>query len=534
MKLSNYILASMVIAAGMTGLSSCDTDFDCPPVVVPEGGLGGDGSADAPLLTNGVRAYYTAYYSDAPDTDTYYWATGYIVGCVVTTETVYVANDATSEFTAPFGTINNLLIASTPDETDYNKCFSVQLPSGAVRNALNLSENPGNVSRLVTLYGYIDKYLGLPGLKQVEAFNWGAEGLPDYVHKPAPKPESIFFRQASALTSGKGYGIVVKNGTSYSMAKPAKEGSNYGWLYVTGVTTSNNVIKGDEANAFMFTSAAGENEYYIVDSYGRYLYMEGTYNSFQLSTTLNESNNNYKWLANINDDGTWTIINAGNSKVMQYYIEKSSFGAYPTIEDGYLLPMLYEMDGDMTIPEPGDPGTDPTPDPGTDPTPGEAGVIYTALGKSDATLTQGWTFNDISLSGDLTYVWSWKEYNGNHYLNASAYLGGDLAAESYAISGVISLAGAKDCSVSFDHAAKYQKTLRQGCGIMAREAGTTDWTMLTIGTWPEAGSWTFVNSGEISLAQFDGKEIELAFKYLSTTAGADTWEIQNLIVKGTK
>lgn len=518
--LHKYILAAAVTAIAGGALTSCDNDFDCPPVVVP--GELGEGTAATPLTVNGVKAFYTAYYSDVPDASTYYWATGYIVGCAVTTETVFVANDATSVFDAPFGSATNLLLAPTPDCTDYSQCIALQLPSGAVRTALNLSDNPANKGRLVTVHGYIDKYLGLPGMRQVDSYNWGAEGIPGM--------EPTIYRLASTITSGKGYALVAKNGTSYSIAKPADAGANYGWLYVNGATDNAGIIKGDASAAFMFTESETPGQYYILDSYGRYLYMEGTYNSFQLSTSLQSGNNNFLWMANHNADGTWNIVNCGNSKTVQYYVEKTSFGAYSEIQAGYLLPMLYELDGEMTLPDnPGQGGGD-TPNP---PAPTE-GTIYTALAEADADITAGWTFDNVSLSGDLTYVWSWKEYSGSHYLNGSAYLGGAQAAEAYAVSGMISLAGCSDVTVSFDHAAKFQTTLKSGCGIAVRAEGETAWTMLTIPTWPAAGAWTWANSGEISLSAYEGKNIQIAFKYVSTSAGADTWEIKNLVVKGKK
>ena len=109
-----------------------------------------------------------------------------------------------------------------------------------------------------------------------------------------------------------------------------------------------------------------------------------------------------------------------------------------------------------------------------------------------------------------------------------------LASEAYAISPVLDLTGAKDCSVNFDHAAKFQTTLRTLCGIVVREEGSRDWTELTGINWPEAGAWTFANSDNLSLAAFDGKKIQIAFKYASSAAGADTWEIKNVKINGTK
>ena len=64
----------------------------------------------------------------------------------------------------------NLLIADNADETDIAKCLAVQLPSGDVRNALNLVDNPGNYKKLVTLTGSLEKYFGVPGLKAVSKY----------------------------------------------------------------------------------------------------------------------------------------------------------------------------------------------------------------------------------------------------------------------------------------------------------------------------------------------------------------------------
>ena len=95
---------------------------------------------------------------------------------------------------------------------------------------------------------------------------------------------------------------------------------------------------------------------------------------------------------------------------------------------------------------------------------------------------------------------------------------------------MIDLTGQTEAKCSFDHAAKFQTTLRDLCGFAVREEGATTWTALTIPTWPDAGAWTFVNSGDIDLSAYDGKKIQVAFKYKSSADGADTWEIKNFKV----
>ncbi len=97
---------------------------------------------------------------------------------------------------------------------------------------------------------------------------------------------------------------------------------------------------------------------------------------------------------------------------------------------------------------------------------------------------------------------------------------------------MIDLTAATGVSAQFEHAAKFQTTLQSLCGFAVRVEGASQWTMLTIPTWPTAGAWTFANSGTISLADYSGKKIQLAYKYGSSTAGSDTWEIRNLALSG--
>ena len=172
---------------------------------------------------------------------------------------------------------------------------------------------------------------------------------------------------------------------------------------------------------------------------------------------------------------------------------------------------------------------------GDTPTPGPSSELYSMLSDALTAMPSDWTIDNASLADGLSYVWSWKTFNERGYLNASAYAAGSAkASEAYAISPVLDLTGATGCSLTFEHAAKFQTTLRTLCGVVAREEGAKEWTALTIPTWPDAGAWTFANSGSVSLAAFDGKKIQIAFKYGSTADGADTWEIKNLKINGSK
>jgi hypothetical protein len=59
----------------------------------------------------------------------------------------------------------------------------------------------------------------------------------------------------------------------------------------------------------------------------------------------------------------------------------------------------------------------------------------------------------------------------------------------------------------------------------------TNWTEATIANLPSGTSWDFVDS-TVDLKNFVGKaNVQVAFKYVSTTSIAPTWEIKSLTVK---
>ena len=102
------------------------------------------------------------------------YAKGYIVG--------YVNGNQFNETTATFGvsekTETEILIASTPRETDWTKCVPVQLPKGDFRYMLDLS-NPQLylLGEYIIVYGTIDEYFKVAGIKSpTYAEVYGSDG----------------------------------------------------------------------------------------------------------------------------------------------------------------------------------------------------------------------------------------------------------------------------------------------------------------------------------------------------------------------
>ena len=91
---------------------------------------------------------------------------GYIVGCV----------DGTALSKAVFGnevsTNSNILLADDPYETNIDNCIPVQLPSGNVREALNLVDNYDNYQKKVVLTGNVEAYFSVAALKSTSAYEF--------------------------------------------------------------------------------------------------------------------------------------------------------------------------------------------------------------------------------------------------------------------------------------------------------------------------------------------------------------------------
>ena len=127
----------------------------------------GDGSFEKPYTANDVVLLNNKNAGK-------YWVKACIVGQITglpMTDNV--------EFAAPFsgstnddGSVNNyntnLLIASFSCVTDVAKCVPVQLPSGLLRNGLNLVTNPDMDGQEVLIYGSLEAYFGVPGIKSPE------------------------------------------------------------------------------------------------------------------------------------------------------------------------------------------------------------------------------------------------------------------------------------------------------------------------------------------------------------------------------
>ena len=138
--------------------------------------------------------------------------------------------------------------------------------------------------------------------------------------QPDTPANASTFTAVTSITSGAQY--IIAAGTNQAAALDASK--NYGYLPVVTVSPSNGTINTTDENVFVIEAVDGG--YSIKDAQGRYLYMTGTYNSVNLSTSFPSEGG--VWTIEFNADGTAKITNTYNGKVMQYDPSYNSYGIY--------------------------------------------------------------------------------------------------------------------------------------------------------------------------------------------------------------
>ena len=153
--MKKYIFSVLMAAMAVFTFSSCE---DVP---APYGTPNKPSTPEA--TTSGTEADpYTVTDARIVGTGTNVFVKGYIVGYIPTGEKSL--NSAVFGATGENVSTSNVLIAASADESDVNKCMPIQLSN--VRDAVNLSANPGNLGKEVTLCGNILTYFGAIGLKE--------------------------------------------------------------------------------------------------------------------------------------------------------------------------------------------------------------------------------------------------------------------------------------------------------------------------------------------------------------------------------
>ena len=139
----------------------------------------------------------------------------------------------------------------------------------------------------------------------------------------------------------------------------------------------------------------------------------------------------------------------------------------------------------------------------------------------------GWTFVDVT--GEAQ--WTIGSYQGNHYAYANGYNQG--ANEDWCISPAFNLDAISNPTLTFRTAKNYNGPDLEvffSNDYDGSNPATATWTPLTCAL--SSGSWTWTESGNISLGGFSGTNCYIGFKYTCGEDSAAGWEADDILLFG--
>ena len=162
----------------------------------------GDGSKENPYTVADLKHMASPENSSATEGQEIVWVKGIIAGALNGQGTAF-AEDMQS----------NLGLSEAAGETDAKATVPVQLPTGGIRTALNVVENPSNVGKELLVYGHILKYMSRTGVKNVE--DYVLDGVTGISNLNVENANGQLFNVAGQRVSGSYKGIVIANGKKF-------------------------------------------------------------------------------------------------------------------------------------------------------------------------------------------------------------------------------------------------------------------------------------------------------------------------------
>ena len=310
---------------------------------------------------------------------------------------------------------------------------------------------------------------------------------------------NVYQKVTSFDAEGGNYVIaaLADDGKYYPFGK-LDDGKIYGYVMPSPITVGdNNVIATDEGESQVVTIEKSEKGYRLKNTNGQYLYMAGTYDSFNVNTTAPAEGAD--WTIVSNGDGTFTFKNVltGKSIKMNFYNEKYQFGSFADAKHTY---MNEPMDKESTR----------------------------------------FTMQNVILPEVTTYIWSHDA--ANKYYKASTFVNkANYASEGWFVSDEIDLANAIKPVISFNAAMNFLGKDKFTDHLVLKvstdytdDVKTATWTDLDFDNTGLGTSWTFKLISNIDLSAFKGQKVHIAFQYKGTEACAPTFEFRNLKIKEAK
>lgn len=215
----------------------------------------------------------------------------------------------------------------TPSEGYTNKTATVNVSEGTALAKgefciLYLAIKPFTASSGSKLTLSVNGYSKELDLKNDVTFSAGKIKTLNFSYNKVANPN------VPAFEAGK-YWIVAND--KYAMPLTG----NYGYLKVDNAGYTDNV----------YTFADVDGGYTIQQADGKYLYMTGTYDSFNVSATI-PSAGGHVWTIEQNDDGSYKILNVLKAKYIQLDSQYGTYGSYNTVKG--TMPNLVPAD-DATV-----------------------------------------------------------------------------------------------------------------------------------------------------------------------------------------
>ena len=185
---------------------------------------------------------------------------GYIVGYV---DGQKLEGGAT--FGVPANAETEILLAETPDETSTDNVLPVQLPVGDIRSALELSAHPDYLKKEVLLYGSLETYFGVLGMK---ATSWASIDGKTYGKDPEGGSDDTPSGEAKGSgTEADPYNAIAAIQYAKSLGADVESAND---VYVTGVISSIKYTYSSNFGTATYSisdDGKAENEFTVYGSY---------------------------------------------------------------------------------------------------------------------------------------------------------------------------------------------------------------------------------------------------------------------------
>lgn len=125
------------------------------------------------------------------------WVVGYIVGSI---------NNNKVEATPSIAT--NIALSDTKTLTKDSIFTPVQLPTGDIRTALNVVDNAENIGKQVKVYGSLETYFNMPGVKSVTDY--------EFINETAVENIESAAKAIKRYDAELGQVVIIRNGIKYN------------------------------------------------------------------------------------------------------------------------------------------------------------------------------------------------------------------------------------------------------------------------------------------------------------------------------